>query len=76
MGDNLIRFMFLCHAAMQLGQHLPEGVPDILHTHDWQTALLPLLSSTTIQPGPTRKRSTRSTTWPIKAFSHPIGCLY
>ena len=42
-GDNPIRFMFLCHAAMQLGQHLPEGVPDILHTHDWQTALLPLL---------------------------------
>ena len=23
-GDNPIRFMFLCHAAMQLGQHLPE----------------------------------------------------
>ena len=31
-GDNPIRFMFLCHAAMQLEQHLPEGVPDILHT--------------------------------------------
>lgn len=42
-ADNPIRFMFLCHAAMQLGTHLPEGVPDILHTHDWQTALLPLL---------------------------------
>ena len=26
-GDNPIRFMFLCHAAMQLGQHLPRGRP-------------------------------------------------
>jgi starch synthase len=40
--DNAGRFLFLSKAALLLARHLPEP-PDIVHAHDWQTALIPLL---------------------------------
>ncbi len=40
--DNLQRFSFFCHGALEAAKR--EGFhPDIVHAHDWQTALLPVL---------------------------------
>lgn len=45
-GDNLERFAFLSRAAFALCR--AEGfVPDIIHAHDWQTALAPVYVNTT-----------------------------
>jgi starch synthase len=42
--DNCERFIFLSRAAVNLARYLPLPVrPEILHAHDWQTALIPLL---------------------------------
>lgn len=40
--DNGERFLFLSKAALLLARHLPEP-PAIVHSHDWQTGLIPLL---------------------------------
>jgi starch synthase len=39
--DNHVRFAALCHAAMGVARHLFN--PGIIHCHDWQSGLLPLL---------------------------------
>ncbi len=43
--DNHLRFGALCHAALGVARHL--FTPDIIHGHDWQTGLLPVLLSDT-----------------------------
>ncbi|MCW5557701.1 MAG: glycogen synthase GlgA [Verrucomicrobiae bacterium] len=40
--DNAARFTFLSKAALLLARHLTPRV-DLVHGHDWQTGLLPLL---------------------------------
>ena len=40
--DNARRFLFLSKAAMVAARHAPERV-DVVHAHDWQAGLLPLL---------------------------------
>jgi len=42
--DNLERFSFLCHGALAASSALGLR-PDIIHCHDWQTALVPVLLS-------------------------------
>ncbi len=44
--DNLKRFNYFCNAALLLAQAIPFK-PDIIHAHDWQAALLPVLLKTT-----------------------------
>lgn len=39
--DEHLRFALLQRAALETLQHLGES-PDVIHAHDWQTALLPL----------------------------------
>jgi len=39
--DNCERFIFFARAVMELARHM-DPVPDVLHAHDWQTALLPV----------------------------------
>ncbi|MEO6848809.1 MAG: glycogen/starch synthase [Chthoniobacterales bacterium] len=39
--DNAERFIFFTKCVLELAQRL-DPAPDILHVHDWQTALLPL----------------------------------
>jgi starch synthase len=41
--DNAERFAFLSRAALALAAHL-DPAPDILHCHDWPTALAPVLA--------------------------------
>ncbi len=41
-ADNPQRFSILCHAAFQLCRKL-DWYPDIIHGHDWATALAPIL---------------------------------
>jgi starch synthase len=41
--DNAERFAFFSRAVLALAARL-EPAPDILHCHDWQTALVPLLA--------------------------------
>lgn len=39
--DNCERFIFFSRAVMELARHM-DPPPDVLHAHDWQTALLPV----------------------------------
>jgi len=41
--DDAERFAFFSRAALESLIHIPEFKPDILHCHDWHTALIPLL---------------------------------
>jgi starch synthase len=43
--DNLVRFGFLCRGALQLCKYL-GWVPDVVHVHDWPTALVPIYLNT------------------------------
>ncbi len=43
--DNLERFAFLCHGACELLKELGRSI-DVIHCHDWQAALIPLLLKT------------------------------
>jgi starch synthase len=45
--DNLLRYSVLCRAALCA----IDEVPDILHVHDWQTALTPVLLRAGLPPG-------------------------
>ncbi len=38
--DNAFRYAFFCRAALQLAKDM-NYKPDIVHVHDWQTALIP-----------------------------------
>ncbi len=40
--DNAERFIFLSKAVVHLARHLPWQ-PDLVHAHDWQLGLVPLL---------------------------------
>ena len=42
--DNAERFALLCRAVLEATKFLER--PDILHCHDWQTALIPILLNT------------------------------
>ncbi len=44
-GDEHRRFLTLSYAALLLCQRL-DFAPDIVHAHDWQTALLPMIIKT------------------------------
>jgi starch synthase len=39
--DNHLRFAALCQAALGVARHVFS--PDVIHCHDWQSALLPVL---------------------------------
>ena len=41
-GDNAERFIWFSKAIVELARRLVPG-PDIVHVHDWQTALVPVL---------------------------------
>ncbi len=43
--DNLERFTFLSRGALELAKAL-RFVPDVVHAHDWQTALVPVYVNT------------------------------
>jgi starch synthase len=43
--DNLVRFAFLCRGALQLCKQL-AWIPDVIHVHDWPTALIPVYLNT------------------------------
>jgi starch synthase len=43
--DNLERFAFLCHCALVVSQGVGDWQPDLLHLHDWHTALTPALDT-------------------------------
>lgn len=42
--DNAERFALFCRAALEASKVL--GVPDVIHCHDWQSALVPVLLRT------------------------------
>ena len=44
-GDNLERFTFLSRGALELAKAI-GFVPDVIHAHDWQTALVPVYVDT------------------------------
>ncbi len=43
-GDDAERFCFFSRAVLETAKHV--FLPDILHCHDWQTALVPVLKKT------------------------------
>ena len=46
--DNLLRFVLFDRVALEVGANLGEPI-DVLHCHDWQTGLIPLLLKTQYQ---------------------------
>jgi starch synthase len=44
-GDNLERFTFLSRGALELAKAL-AWIPDVVHAHDWQAALVPIYVNT------------------------------
>ena len=48
--DNAERFALFCRAVLEATKIL--GAPDILHCHDWQTALIPILLKTLYDEDP------------------------
>ncbi len=55
--DNLARFAFLARGAIQLCKHL-RWFPDVVHVHDWPTALVPVYLDTVEANGPMAKAAT------------------
>ncbi len=49
--DNLQRFSFLCQEAIKTAQ-AKNFKPDLIHAHDWQTALLPAYLKTILRNDP------------------------
>ncbi len=56
--DNLERFAYFCHESFQVLKGI-KFAPDIIHCHDWHTALIPVLLKTNYQQDPFFK-NTRS----------------
>ncbi len=54
--DNAYRFSFLCRAALQTAKDL-NFCPDVVHVHDWQTALVPYYLKTDHDPFFARTKS-------------------
>ncbi|MDE3117892.1 MAG: glycogen synthase GlgA [Nitrospirota bacterium] len=56
--DNLERFTFLCRAVMELLPRLAQDgwMPDVLHAHDWQSALCMVYPRTLYAPVPEANR--------------------
>jgi starch synthase len=48
--DNAERFALFCRSVLESAKIL--GIPDILHCHDWQTALIPILLTTLYEEDP------------------------
>lgn len=48
-GDNAARFTFFAHAVAALVARL-DPPPDVVHCHDWQSALVPALLRTAADP--------------------------
>ncbi len=51
--DNCERFAFFSKVVVELARSAPQP-PDILHAHDWQTALVPVLTSEWLRREPGR----------------------
>ncbi len=49
--DNLQRFAFFCEKAFSLAKELGFK-PDIVHAHDWHTALMPVMLKTSLKDDP------------------------
>lgn len=56
--DNLERFAYFCHESLGILKDIKFS-PDIIHCHDWHTALIPVLLKTNYQKDPFFK-NTRS----------------
>jgi starch synthase len=41
-SDNGLRYPFFCQAVLQAVRRLMGEVPDVIHAHDWQTAVAPI----------------------------------
>jgi starch synthase len=50
-ADNVERFAFFCRAALELCKAV-GFIPDVIHAHDWQTALVPVYINTVEWGGP------------------------
>ncbi len=57
--DNLLRYTFFCRAIVR-GCELLDIAPDILHCHDWHTALLPVYLDSGLRGGSQQFNDTRS----------------
>ncbi len=73
--DNAERFAMFSRAVLEAAKVL--GAPDILHCHDWQTALIPMLLKTLYDEDPAfamRHASLPFTTSDTRAFSSRRSC--
>jgi starch synthase len=43
--DNFLRYAYLSAAALSLPAYLGDFQPDLLHVHDWQSSMVPVLAA-------------------------------
>lgn len=55
--DNLARFTFLSRGALRLCTYL-DFIPDVIHVHDWPTALIPVYLDSTERDTPLGRAAT------------------
>jgi starch synthase len=59
-ADNAERFAGLAAAALEFAEHDPSGTPpDVIHAHDWQAGLVPVILSTAASRYPRLQRAAR-----------------
>jgi len=68
-NDDPLRFAFFCKAAMEFLVHAGKR-PDVLHCHDWQTALVPVLLYEKYQQALPGTRACLT----VHNFRHQGGC--
>ncbi|HLM75618.1 MAG TPA: glycogen/starch synthase [Polyangiaceae bacterium] len=56
-ADNLARFTFLSRGALRLCSYL-DFTPDVIHVHDWPTALIPVYLNSTERGTPLGRAAT------------------
>ncbi len=54
--DNLERFSYFCHQSLKLLKDI-SFKPDIIHCHDWHTALIPVILKTKYDKDPFYKKT-------------------
>ena len=75
--DNCARFVFFSRAVMETVRRM-RLAPDVIHSNDWQTGLMPALLDveyrTEARLRAARGRCSRCTTWPFRGSSGTGTC--
>ncbi len=70
-GDNAFRYAAFCRGALAIAQHFFQ--PDVIHCHDWPTAMLPVILAKQLHTQPALMGTKTVLTIHNLAFQGPIS---